>query len=83
MIVELVVKIGIVCTGIAALMGLTGCAVFNPGGFEFGAKAGMYAIDEQHNESRTYKERKPLICSVWSSMQMCRNNAEEGAIHGS
>lgn len=83
MIVEIVVKVGVVCGLLAAALGLTGCAVFNPSGFEFGAKAGMYAVDQKHEESRTDSNRKPMLCSLWGSLQMCRQPIQEGAVSGS
>lgn len=80
MIARIVVEVGAVCSLLAAAMSLSGCAVFNPNGFEFGAKAGMYAVDERHDESRTLRSRKPIKCYLWGGAGC---SAEEGAVSGS
>ena len=82
MIAKIIIQVGIACGLIAAAMNLGGCAVFNPSGFEFGAKAGMYAVDERHDESRTNANRKPMLCSLWGSLAMCSQN-KGGEVHGS
>lgn len=45
---------------------LTGCAAFNPEGFEIGGKIGMYATqDRQVSETISTKPR-PFICNIRS-----------------
>lgn len=82
MIAKIIIQVGVVCGLLAAAMGMTGCAALNPGGYEFGAKVGMYAVDERHDEVRSYRDRKPLLCSLWGSLQMCKAN-QGGEVHGS
>lgn len=41
------------CAGVAALFATSGCAAFNSEGFEFGAKLGMYSVNERSESSRT------------------------------
>ena len=44
---------GVRYASIAALFSSTGCAITNPEGFEFGAKLGMYAVNERKESQST------------------------------
>ena len=61
--------------GIAALFASTGCAAFNPEGFEFGAKLGMYAVDQKTESQST----TPQCGGLMGMLRGCQTPAPKQA----